>query len=74
MNEIAQKILDLAEVHYTEGGWDVLVECHDAASLVDLIWGVDPDLPVTFEAAYDEVVGLVEIWADRQADARNSAF
>lgn len=73
-SEIAQQILAHAEAHYEDGGWDVIVECHDEESLIEMVWGIAPETADTFEAALAEVGEVVSIWADRQADAINSAF
>ena len=71
MNAIIEGLKAHANANYEAGGWDVLVECwsdkeiqghldaHNARSIGDAIEAFKP---------------LVSIWAERQADARNSAF
>lgn len=73
-SEIAKQILAHAEAHYEDGGWDVIVECHDEASIIEMVWGIAPETADTFDAAMAEVRDVVSIWADREADAFNSAF
>lgn len=56
--------------HYTDGGWDVIAEC----------WSDDQIMDATIKCR--TVAGAVKllqdgvfsVWADQQADARNSAF
>lgn len=73
--ELAEAVMKHAEAHYEDGGWDVLVECWTideiAARLEERL---DAD-QLTPEAAIDSFRTLeVSVWADREADARNSAF
>lgn len=61
-----------ALAHYDDGGWDVVVEAMTAADIIDVIDGA-----TTLEAAIAKdttLAAVVSVWADRQADARNSAF
>lgn len=61
-----------AKEHYNDGGWDVVVECHtDWEILVFLAspWPEKPDVE-TVEQAIDRFEPLVDVWSDRQADAR----
>lgn len=56
--------------HYEDGGWDVIVECWEDADIIEHTAEVD-----TAEEAIALLQhGPVAVWADRQADARNSAF
>ena len=67
--ELIAAVKDHAEAHYTEGGWDVIVECWTDEMLADAIgrtW--------TLKGALAKLSTAVSIYADRQADARNSAF
>ena len=67
--ELIQQIRAYAEDHYTDGGWDVLVECwsdDDIAQCFGRSW--------TFTGALTKVAAIMSIYADRQADAINSAF
>lgn len=54
-----------AKDHYTDGGWDVVVECWDDAEWDDLVESSED-----YEAAEDTLKGTVDVWADRQADAK----
>jgi hypothetical protein len=60
-----------AHDHYNDGGWDVIVECWDPYMIRD-------DLTRRGAGTPDEAIRAfevyVDIYADRQADARNSAF
>ena len=58
-----------ALAHYTRGGWDVIVECWDDAEIAEQIGNAS-----TVKNALAAFAGLVDVWSDRQADARNSAF
>jgi hypothetical protein len=75
---IGQQLLDYAglDENYQAGGWDVLYECNTAESVARLVWSdAEDDHILTFEQARDELAeGVIAVWADREADARNSAF
>jgi hypothetical protein len=58
-----------ASEHYDAGGWDVIVECWDDAQLADAIGYAS-----TPAGAIDKLRPVVSVWADQQADAKNSAF
>lgn len=65
-----------AMAHYNDGGWDVIVECYTDEEIVE-IFEIDRRFGTeiaTVEQAIASVTSPVEVWADRQADARNSAF
>jgi hypothetical protein len=73
---IAGRIIEHAVTRYDDGGWDVIVECHTASSLAGIIW-MEPedDAILTYDEALKSVAdGVVAVWADREADAENSAF
>lgn len=55
--------------HYTDGGWDVIVECFTDEEL-DVAIGK----ATTLRGALYKLRAPVSVWADRQADAMNSAF
>ena len=55
--------------HYNDGGWDVIVECWSDAEIAARIIGV-----TNLTEAIGEFRAIVSINADREADARNSAF
>lgn len=58
-----------ALAHYTDGGWDVIVECWDDDEIAEQIGDAS-----TVEDALAAFAVLVDVWGDGQADARNSAF
>lgn len=65
----ADQVMAHAKAHYTEGGWDVIYECWTNEELDTLLEEEGSE-----EAAWLLIESLVDIWSDRQADARNSAF
>lgn len=66
---LIKAVKDHAIAHYNDGGWDVVVECWDDQQIAEQIAGA-----TTEAGAIAKLESLVSIWADRQADARNSAF
>lgn len=58
-----------AEAHYTDGGWDVIVECYDDEMIAKVLGRAR-----TEKGALRAFAAAVDIYADRQADAINSAF
>lgn len=68
---LAPAIYKYAEDHYTDGGWDVIVECWTLDMIEEYLIkrGVR-----TFAEAIAAMKDLVDVWADQQADAINSAF
>lgn len=78
LESLAASVLAHAQENYTEGGWDVLVECWPSAAIVEHWRTMETEYgevpPVTAQAAVASFATLVSIWADQQADARNSAF
>jgi hypothetical protein len=66
--------MDYAREHYDDGGWDVIYECWDASTVAHMVWFENRDMPETYEYALEQVSEIVSIYADRQADAENSAF
>ena len=51
--------------HYNAGGWDVIVECYSNDEIAKLIAGSSSGLQAIRKAK-----ALVDIFAERQADAR----
>jgi hypothetical protein len=66
----ADQVMAHAKAHYTDGGWDVIVECWDNDELNELL----ADCHGIEHEAWRVLESLVDVWSDRQADARNSAF
>lgn len=56
--------------HYEDGGWDVIVECYTDSEIADVLDEAGAQTKWQALAAFR----FVEVYADRQADARNSAF
>lgn len=56
-----------ALAHYDAGGWDVVVECFTDEEIAEQIGKAR-----TLEGALKKFSDVVDVWADRQADARNS--
>lgn len=69
MNDFIQAVKDHAQAHYNDGGWDVVVECWGDEDIAKCIKGVR-----TTKGAIRKVAVIVGVYADRQADAINSAF
>lgn len=79
VDALVNDIRQYALAHYGDGGWDVVVEATDDAELADMLYDTPRDRqPITLEqvlALKDcTLTTVVSIWADRQADAINSAF
>jgi len=68
---IAERVYDHAVKNYEKGGWDVIVECWTVEDIVDHMdkYGI-----TTLKGAMSSFGATADVWADRQADARNSAF
>lgn len=58
-----------ATEHYEDGGWDVIVECWEDRDIAKAIAGA-----TTLLGARRKLSAVVSIFADHEADARNSAF
>ena len=71
MQNIIEYIKQYALEHYEDGGWDVIVECW---SDKDIEKHLTLCKATTKEKALKDFQSIASIWADRQADARNSAF
>lgn len=67
--DIVKAVRDHALAHYNDGGWDVIVEAWDDNQILDTI-----GYATTAKGAIKKVASIVDIYADRQADAINSAF
>lgn len=69
------ELVDLVKQHaidnYEAGGWDVIVECWEDKEILDIL---DRDKANTPQAAIESFKPVVSVWADRQADAKNSEF
>lgn len=72
--ELYDQIQAHATSHYTDGGWDVIVECFNQQEMAELLDCVINGPEPTLEEALKRLEPVVSVWADRQADARNSAF
>jgi hypothetical protein len=67
--EIAKYIYDYAVEHYNDGGWDVIVECWTLDAIANSLEDDE-----TKEDALKHFEGVVDVWAERQADAVNSVW
>lgn len=71
LDALARFVMAHAETHYNEGGWDVIVECFGHTEIVAQL----AEDSVTTEAeALASFADQVDHWAEREADARHSAF
>lgn len=71
MSALVKAVKDHALAHYNDGGWDVVVECWEDAEIERLL---REGAATTSEEAIAAFAVLVDIWADRQADVKNSEF
>lgn len=69
MTDLVEFVKAHALAHYEDGGWDVVFECFTDAEIADVIGDAK-----TEDKALIRIYRLVEVYADRQADAINSAF
>ena len=67
--EIAKYIYNYAQEHYNDGGWDVIVECWTIKDIMEHIQDDDSQ-----EDALKHFQSTADVWAERQADAVNSAW
>lgn len=67
LRSLAQAVMDHANEHYNDGGWDVIVETQ---SIIDLEQELEAEGINSVRAAIRHFKnGTVAIWADRQAEA-----
>jgi len=59
--------------HYNDGGWDVVVECWSDVQIAELI-ASSGFTTLEDVVRHSVLAACVDVWADQQADARNSAF
>lgn len=69
MTELVEAVKAHANEHYEDGGWDVIVECWSDEEIAEAVKGTK-----TTAGAIRKMRSVVGIYADRQADAINSAF
>lgn len=81
MDKLVAQVKEYAEQHYNDGGWDVIVECWDDAAIAMALHYYDPKTgqrhncrTLASVLAHSILASCVSVWADRQADAVNSAF
>lgn len=67
--ELVRAVREHAREHYNDGGWDVIVECYEDVQIAELIGRAR-----TPQGAINKVAEVVSVFAERQADAVNSAF
>jgi hypothetical protein len=71
MKQLVEYIKEYALEHYNDGGWDVLVECWSDTDIENHLTVCSATTEAESLAAFKDIVS---VWADQQADARNSAF
>jgi len=71
ISELVQYVKDYANLHYEDGGWDVIVECWEDKDILELL---TRDNATTEQEALAAFKDIVAVWADQQADAENSRF
>lgn len=67
--EIIAAVKAHALANYEAGGWDVVVECWSDEDIANAIGRV-----TTVAGAIRKIRPVIDVYADRQADAVNSAF
>lgn len=72
MQEQIQAMKQWCEENY-ENGADTMVECWSDTDYAELFTTHDGQ-PRTTEQAWEALKAVASVYADRQADARNSAF
>ena len=70
--EIIAKWKAFAEANYNKG-YDTFVECYDAAEW-DRFYDDHAGEVDVYAAGLELMARLADVWEDRRADARNSAF
>lgn len=71
MRQLIDAVKKHAEDHYNDGGWDVIVECWTESDIADYL---KKNKVKDANQAIAAVKEIVDVYADRQADAINSAF
>lgn len=78
---LVEQVKAYARAHYNTGGWDVIVEAWDDDAIRKALGVWDDESRGHNDAtSIEEVITkstlstCVDVWADRQADAENSAF
>jgi len=71
MKNLIEYIKAYALEHYNDGGWDVLVECWSDADIQTHLERHNATTEAKAILAFEKIVS---VWAEQQADARNSAF
>lgn len=64
LTELVEGVKKHARDHYTEGGWDVVVETMDFADIAKIVFEA-----ASVKAAIRRFKPMIEVWADREADA-----
>lgn len=74
LGSLVEAVKAHAAAHYEDGGWDVIVECWEDQQIADTLTNALDAIETPEQAIAHFGDGAVAVWADRQADARNSAF
>lgn len=67
--QLVAAVREHAVANYDKGGWDVIVEAWEDEQIIDQIGEA-----FTAAGAIRKMRGVVSVFADHEADARNSAF
>ena len=71
LDKLAEIVKAHALEHYEDGGWDVIMECWTNKEIQEHLEEAKATTP---EEAIKAFQWLVNVYAERQADAVNSAF
>lgn len=71
VDDLVKYVFGYAYGHYNDGGWDVIIETTTLDEVKAEIVEAQVTTPIAALMLFD---ARVDVWADRQADARNSAF
>lgn len=71
IEELVTAVKAHALEHYEDGGWDIIVETFTDEEIAAQL---REDKATTVRQALASFGTQIDVWSDRQADARNSAF
>lgn len=73
MEELVKAVKAHARAHYSEDGWDNIVECYEDSELRELLEEQSP-VPTTPEEAIKAVHKIVKLWHEREKDIQAERF
>ncbi len=65
ISDLVQYVKDYANLHYEDGGWDVIVECWEDKDILELL---TRDNATTEQEALAAFTVIVAVWEDRLAE------